>query len=93
MLALQIGQRAAQCVGLIGPDPFDEMNERGMPVTGVGGLGQRIDHETGNQFVPAMGRRVAVGTVVADAMVTFWGTRTPAVDPACHSTPPAVPPA
>ena len=62
---LQFGQRAAQCLGLVGADPFDEMHQRGLAATGVRGLVERVDHQAGDELVAAVGGGVAVGTVVA----------------------------
>ena len=70
MLGFQLGQCPAQGGGLVGADPLDEMHQRRLPVAGVGGLVQGVDHEPGHQFVPAVDRRVLMCPVVADLRAT-----------------------
>lgn len=66
MFGFQFVERAAQRVGLIQADTFDEVHQSGPAVTGVGGLIQGLDHQPGDQFVTAADRCVAVRAVIPD---------------------------
>jgi hypothetical protein len=63
---LQIGQRPAKGIGLIGRHPFDEMHQCGVPITGIGGLIQGVDHQTGDEFIASVGGCIPVRAVITD---------------------------
>ena len=64
MFGFQFGQRQAQRLGLVRADAFHEVHQRGAPASGVGGLVERIDHQTRDQLVAAVRGGVAVRAVV-----------------------------
>lgn len=54
MIGFQFGESAPQRLGLVGADALDEVHQRGLPPAGILGLGQRVHHEAGDEFVAAV---------------------------------------
>ena len=56
MTGLQFIECAPKRLSFVGADSFDEMHQGRLPASGVCGLIQRVDHQTGDQLVAAVHR-------------------------------------
>ncbi|BBZ58243.1 hypothetical protein MPHO_52350 [Mycolicibacterium phocaicum] len=60
------GECLPQYIDLVSPDLRDEVDQGRMPVTLLGGLSERVDHEAGHQLITAARRDVTVCPIIAE---------------------------
>ena len=66
MTGFQLVERAPKRLSFVGADPFDEVHQRRLSVSGIRGLIQRVDHQSRDEFVAPVYRRILMRAVVAD---------------------------
>ena len=65
MLCLKFSERSPQRCRFVRADTFDEVHEGGLATPRIGRLIERVDHQTRDELVATVGRRVAVGAVIS----------------------------
>ncbi len=66
MSLFEILQRATQRFRFVGADALDEVHQSSPPITNLGSLIERINHEPRNQFVATVDGRVLVSSVITN---------------------------
>ncbi len=58
MTEFQLVERAPKRLSFVGADPFDEVHQRRLSASGVRGLIQCVDHQSRDEFVAPVYRRI-----------------------------------
>jgi len=61
---LELSKCPPQRSRFVSTDALDEMNESGLPAAGVGGLIERVDHQTSDELIATVHRRIAMRAVI-----------------------------
>jgi len=66
MSGFELIEGMAQRLGFVGTHAFDEMHQRSTPITDVGRLVERINHQPGDQLVTTVNGCVLVSAIISD---------------------------